>query len=43
MHIKKHWCIIYKFVKVVYEKTTYEYTIFVSKILWISIKAYLFA
>jgi len=37
MQLNKHQCIIYKFVKVVYEKTTYEYTIFVRKILWINI------
>jgi len=34
MQINKNKCIIYKFVKVVYEKkTTYEYTIFASRIL----------
>jgi len=34
---------IHKLVKVVYEKTTYEDTIFVNENLWINIKAYLFA
>jgi len=35
--------IIYKFVNVVYEKTTYEGTIFVSENLWIKIKTYFLA
>jgi len=34
---------IYNLVKVVYEKTTYEDTIFVSKNLTINVKTYLFA
>jgi len=36
-------CVIYKLVKVVYEKIVYEGTIFVSENLWIKIIAYLFA
>lgn len=43
MHINKLLCIIYKLVKLVYEKTTYEDAIFVSKNLKINIKPYLFA
>jgi len=43
MQINNLLCIIHKLVKVVYEKATYEYTIFVSENLWIFIKAYLFA
>jgi len=35
--------IIHKLVKVVYQQTTYEDTIFVRENLWINIKAYLFA
>jgi len=42
MQINKLLCIIHKLVKLVYEKTC-EDTIFVSKNIWINIKAYLFA
>lgn len=31
MHINKFLCIIYKFIKVVYENTTYKDKIFVSE------------
>jgi len=43
MQINELLCIIHKLIKVVYEKTAYEDTIFISKNLWINIKAYLFA
>jgi len=42
MQINKLSCISYKLVKVVYEKTTYEGTIFVSENLWIKMIAYIF-
>jgi len=43
MQINKLLWYVHKLVKVVYEKTTYEDTIFVSENLWINIRAYLFA
>jgi hypothetical protein len=43
MQINKLLCIIHNHVKVVYQKTAYEDTIFGSENLWINIKAYLFA
>jgi len=43
MQIYKLLCIVHKLVNVVYEKTTYEDTIFVNDNLWIIIQAYLFA
>jgi hypothetical protein len=33
----------YKVIKIVYEKTAYQDTIFVSENLWTNIKTYLFA
>jgi hypothetical protein len=42
MQINKLLCMIHKLVKVVYEKNSYEDTIFVSENLWNNIKAYLF-
>jgi len=38
MQIDNLLCTIHKFVKVVYEKTAYEYTIFISENLLINIK-----
>jgi len=43
MQINKLLFIVHEFVKVVYEKTTYEDNFLVSKNLWINIKVYLFA
>jgi len=43
MQINDLLCIIHKLIKVVYEKTTYEDTIFTSENLRINIKAYFFA
>jgi hypothetical protein len=43
MEIYKLLCITHKRVSVVYEKTSYEDTIFASEDLWINIKDYLFA
>ena len=43
MQINMFLCIIYKFVNVACEMTTYKCTIFVNKNLWMKIKTYLFA
>jgi len=43
MQINKLLCVVHKFVKVVYENTAYEDTIFIIENLWINTKTYLFA